>query len=469
MNRVSLSGLVLVSVLGAQGCSPPVPTADASRDDALVSDGAFTEDVGDLATDATSDALGDTSMDVGSMGNGFEFVDRSPAMCPLSPALCASEWPTTGAVERWRSRERFGAVMHDRTAWHYRPPASGTQPLPLVIFLHGGNGNGPKLFSRTFDELARGEEVAWRRNTATCAFEYGRMFRDRTGGVCVPPAVRYRGAEPFALLFPDGILSRSTPIPDARHWEDGRTPSPGQLQDAESRDDVGFIAHLIAQASTRADVDPERIYLVGWSNGGMMTQRVLCALDEPGREPLRRIAAVSVGIAAMPANLYDGAMGRMRCPRVSMFMPPVMFSLGRGIPTADCERYPCTQPVTDGDGIMPYAVMGERHRVNSPDQGMVVSVADSLGVFRAAMTAAYGAPMPETQSMLGTFTELRTLTFGVGTVALHTMVTVGGAHEAASSRADFAPEPRQWAFLAGYRRRMGAIERRVGAAVTGEY
>ncbi len=41
-------------------------------------------------------------------------------------------------------------------------------------------------------------------------------------------------------------------------------------------DDVARIRHLIEELSRRPQIDPSRIYLVGDSNGGMMTYRFLC-------------------------------------------------------------------------------------------------------------------------------------------------------------------------------------------------
>lgn len=403
-------------------------------------------------------------------GDGFTFMGATVATCPLSPTQCQNDWPTTGTITKWTSTERFGDRVHERTAWLYRPPGTNGQSLPLMIVLHGGNGKGAAMFARTFDELARGESVNWRRATSACTFSYPAGFRDVNGDPCIGEGVSYTGTEPFALLVPDGIVSSSTNIPGARHWEDGRTPSPGQLTDDAVRDDVGFIAHLIGRAATDAGgIDAERIYLNGWSNGGMMTARVLCESEQPGRAPLRLIAAAVIGIAGMPANLYDGTAGRLVCPRTSTTLPALYVQVGRGIPTPDCEPQPCTTPVADGDGIMPFGASGEKHRVASPDGGFVQSVPDTVALFRGSLEAAYGADGAATQTMIGTHTVQRTVTFGGNDVELRLLVTNGGAHQTAATRGEFASEPRQWQFLAGFRRGPTGIERRSGSPVTGTY
>ena len=403
-------------------------------------------------------------------GDGFTFVGEAAAPCPLSPSQCQNDWPTTGTITQWTSSERFGDRVHERTAWLYRPPGTGGQPLPLLIVLHGGNGNGASMFARRFDELAGGQGVSWRRATTTCTFSYPDGFEDASGKPCLGDVVSYAGAEPFALLFPDGVESSSTNIPGARHWEDGRTPSPGQLTDDAVRDDVGFIAHLVDRAITQPDsVDAERIYLDGWSNGGMMTARVLCEREQPGRNPLRAIAGAVIGIAGIPANLYDGTAGRITCPRIGTTPPAMYVQVGRGIATPDCEPFPCTTPSTDGDGIMPFGAPGEQHRVASPDRGFVQSVPDTIALLRGLLAAGYGADASAAQTMIGTHTVQRTTTFGGDAVELRVLVTEGGAHQTAGTRGEFASEPRQWQFLAGFRRSATGVVRRAGSSVTGTY
>lgn len=41
-------------------------------------------------------------------------------------------------------------------------------------------------------------------------------------------------------------------------------------------DDVGFLRTVIAQIAGRANIDPQKVYVTGWSNGGGIAQRMAC-------------------------------------------------------------------------------------------------------------------------------------------------------------------------------------------------
>lgn len=69
----------------------------------------------------------------------------------------------------------------------------------------------------------------------------------------------------FLLVTPGGL---------ANSWNSGICCGIAQ---ATGVDDVSYLSGLITRLTARADVDPSRIYLAGFSNGGMMTYRYLCA------------------------------------------------------------------------------------------------------------------------------------------------------------------------------------------------
>ena len=77
--------------------------------------------------------------------------------------------------------------------------------------------------------------------------------------------------------------------------------------------------------------------------------------------------------------------------------------------------------------------------------------------------------MPPRVRALGAFSEERVVRYGDGTAELRAIITIGGAHETGGTRFDFANEPQQWAFVAGFRRSNGRVERRAQPAVSGEY
>lgn len=72
--------------------------------------------------------------------------------------------------------------------------------------------------------------------------------------------------ENFAVLYPEGIGIMGF----LQHWNAGHCC--GKAAE-DGWDDVGFVAAAIQDASARIKIDPARIYMVGFSNGGMLTHR----------------------------------------------------------------------------------------------------------------------------------------------------------------------------------------------------
>jgi polyhydroxybutyrate depolymerase len=122
---------------------------------------------------------------------------------------------------------------------------------PLLLVLHGYGGSGTAI-ARHFDLGALGE----RRRLAWAA--------------------------------PDGALDRH----GARFWNSG--PACCDF-DRTGVDHVALLRGFVEAAQGNAFVDPERIYLVGYSNGGFMAQRLGCEL--PG------LAGVASVAGAAPADL----------------------------------------------------------------------------------------------------------------------------------------------------------------------
>jgi polyhydroxybutyrate depolymerase len=144
------------------------------------------------------------------------------------------------------ARQSVTVQGREREYLSYLPP--GLKPgAALVIVLHGSGQTGEVIRQRTgygFDRLA-----------------------DERG---------------FAVAYPDAFKN---------HWNDNR-----KAVDFASRkqgvDDQAFIAQLVEQMAANAGIDPARVYLFGYSNGGHMAMRV--AQERP-----QSVA----GIAAVAANL----------------------------------------------------------------------------------------------------------------------------------------------------------------------
>lgn len=125
----------------------------------------------------------------------------------------------------------------------------GAGPAPLVIVLHGGGGSPESMMPR------------W-------------TAKARAAG--------------FVVAAPKGI---------GRKEKAGTWNAVGCCGEAATRgvDDIAFVAAVIDDVSRRRAVDPGRIYVAGFSNGGMLTHRVAIALGD-------RIAAAAVVSGAMFGN-----------------------------------------------------------------------------------------------------------------------------------------------------------------------
>ena len=103
------------------------------------------------------------------------------------------------------------------------------KPLPLVVVIHGA-----------FD-TAKGIEK----------FSGFSMLADR---------------ENFVVLYPNGMGLFGY----LQHWNAGHCC--GKAVN-DNWDDVGFVAATIEDVQARLKIDADRIYMVGFSNGGMLTYR----------------------------------------------------------------------------------------------------------------------------------------------------------------------------------------------------
>lgn len=124
---------------------------------------------------------------------------------------------------------------------------------PLVICLHGGGSNAATMSKAGWSDLA--------------------------------------DEEPFLIVYPDGLNG---------HWNDGREVRKHAAQNAVT-DDVDFIIRMLEHLISEYPVDSTRVYVVGISNGGFMTQRLAV-------EHTKRFAAVAVQIASLPDTYLVGPL-----------------------------------------------------------------------------------------------------------------------------------------------------------------
>ncbi|MCO6475529.1 MAG: T9SS type A sorting domain-containing protein [Phaeodactylibacter sp.] len=141
-----------------------------------------------------------------------------------------------------------GAIIHDGLERNYRlylPPADMTgEALPLVFNLHGFGSNA------TQQEFYSGMNAV----------------ADTAG---------------FYVCYPNG-RSNAWNV----GWSFGSTA-----------DDVGFINALIDELSANYNIDPQRVYSCGMSNGGFMSYRLACELNT-------RIAAIASVTGSMVPEYF---------------------------------------------------------------------------------------------------------------------------------------------------------------------
>jgi polyhydroxybutyrate depolymerase len=82
----------------------------------------------------------------------------------------------------------------------------------------------------------------------------------------------------FAAVFPEGV---------GLQWNDGRSGISSRAQD------VAFLRRLVVELVERGIAEPDRIYVAGVSNGGMMALRMVC-------EAAELFAGAGTVIASMP-------------------------------------------------------------------------------------------------------------------------------------------------------------------------
>jgi polyhydroxybutyrate depolymerase len=136
---------------------------------------------------------------------------------------------------------------------HIPPGYTPEIPLPLVVVIHGAfdTAEGMEKFSN-FSRLA--------------------------------------DTENFIVMYPNGFGIMGF----LQHWNAGHCC--GKAAD-DKLDDVGFVAAAIEDVDVRLKIDRDRIYMVGFSNGGMLVYRFAA---ERG-ELLAAIAPLAASIGGRPA------------------------------------------------------------------------------------------------------------------------------------------------------------------------
>lgn len=170
---------------------------------------------------------------------------------------------------------------------HVPEGCDGSRPVPLVMAVHGAFSSAGEMERFTgFSRMA-----------------------DREG---------------FVALYPNGIGLFGW----LRHWNSGHCCAKAR---EAGIDDVGFLDAVLADVTGRLNIDAERIYLAGHSNGGMMTYRY--AAERSGR-----IAAAAV-VAGTIGGKPSAAEPEWRVPDPGSLVPIIAFH-GTADPSVPYEGGP---------------------------------------------------------------------------------------------------------------------------------
>lgn len=150
----------------------------------------------------------------------------------------------------------------------------------IVLFscvprLHRQNISGPKTYYRQMDYNTNGFDRSYRvhvppgyngRTQLPMVVVIHGAFDNAKGMEKFTGFSRLADREGFVVLYPNGIGI----LGYLQHWNAGHCCGKAA---ADGIDDVGFIAAAIEDVCQYVSIDPLRIYMVGFSNGGMMTYR----------------------------------------------------------------------------------------------------------------------------------------------------------------------------------------------------
>lgn len=178
----------------------------------------------------------------------LRFPNARVGMALLIPVLIAGACSTAAPIPERTEDFETGLQVDDllRTYQVHVPAGyTGEEDHPLLLALHGSGFGGDGM----------------RRSTGldTTADRYG-----------------------FIVAYPDGV--------------DG-----GWVWDAsfsDRVDDVKFLTRLLDRLDAQLAIDPDRVYVTGFSAGGMMTQKLACSIPA-------RLAGIAVVGATMPRRISE--------------------------------------------------------------------------------------------------------------------------------------------------------------------
>jgi polyhydroxybutyrate depolymerase len=179
-------------------------------------------------------------------------VGRRLGVAALALAVAALAQPGDSSADILQGTISVDGIERSYDIFVPESVAARRRPAPAIIALHGALGNSERMRSiMAFDERA-----------------------ERDG---------------FIVVYPEGLNGG---------WNDGRGVSFRRRPSRSEPDDVKFLTRLAQSLERRGLADPERIFVMGVSNGGMMVQRLAC-------ETADVFAGFASIIANMPVNVIE--------------------------------------------------------------------------------------------------------------------------------------------------------------------
>jgi polyhydroxybutyrate depolymerase len=228
---------------------------------------------------------------------------------PRAPALGEPDVLGAGAehtfsVPGWRDRDYIV---------HLPPSYSADTPIPLVFGLHGGGGTKEGF------------------NRSTCP------DGDLSAPTCL---LQLADTEGFAVVMPDGTDS---PGIAKRFWNAGGGSDGwrcvGGSACEDDLDHVAYFQALLSELIRAVNVDTDRVYATGISNGGAMSVRLACELPDvfaavapvaggsqvggyPGCSPSEPVPFLYQHGTDDPCWGWDGGSETALCEGEGIFRPP---------------------------------------------------------------------------------------------------------------------------------------------------
>jgi poly(3-hydroxybutyrate) depolymerase len=223
---------------------------------------------------------------------------------------------TINATMSWNNVTRYYEV--------FVPTALPANP-PLVLMLHGTR------FTSTFDPQAI-ISVSWGWQSVA----------DTYGFILVQPASTWDSAttqwnwnaycmDGTALCAPYGSNGGAFAYAEGCGSQDGECP-----------DDIGFLGALIQNLTTQYSVNPNQVYVTGFSSGAQMTERV-------GVELSNLVAAIAP-VAGPIYNAEGVVTPPLPFPPVPASYQPISVQLWEG--TEDQNLWPCGYGQTNYSGVI---------------------------------------------------------------------------------------------------------------------